>query len=154
MVPVTLMTLANTDEDQLIRAYLPLARRLATRFRGPGAEYEDLTQVASLALIKAARRFEPGQGEFGVYAHVTILGELKKYLRDQSWSIRPPRALQELGLQIAAESALLEQTHGRAPDDARLAAATGRPIAKIREAALARNSRQSSSLDQPGHAVE
>lgn len=140
----------TADEEELIRSFLPLARRLAARFRGPGAEYEDLTQVASLALVKAARRFEPCRGEFGVYASVTITGELKRYLRDLAWSVRPPRALQELGLQVATESDSIAQTDGRVPSPVRLAKATGRAVAEIREATLARNCRRASSLDQPG----
>ncbi len=136
-------------EDELIHSFLPLARRLAGRFRGPGAEYEDLTQVASLALVKAARRFEPSRGEFGVYASVTIVGELKRYLRDLSWSVRPPRVLQELGAQVAAEADSICQVEGQVPTQERLAHATGRAVVEIREAALARNGRRASSLDQP-----
>lgn len=142
---------ATVGEDELIATFLPLARRLAARFRGPGAEYEDLTQVASLALVKAARRFEPSRGEFGVYASVTIVGELKRHLRDLSWSVRPPRALQELALDVAVESAGLAQVDGEVPGVARLARSTGRPVTQIREAALARGSRQATSLDQPAY---
>lgn len=148
-VPMTTTTLVRDSEDELIRDFLPLARRLAARFRGPGAEYEDLTQVASMALVKAAQRYEPGRGEFGVYASVTIVGELKRYLRDLSWSVRPPRVLQELGLQMTAESASISQADGQVPNNTKLAGALGRPVAELRAAALARSSRQASSLDQP-----
>ncbi len=146
---MTTTTLVRDSEDELIRDFLPLARRLAARFRGPGAEYEDLTQVASMALVKAAQRYEPGRGEFGVYASVTMVGELKRYLRDLSWSVRPPRVLQELGLQMTAASASISQADGQVPNNTKLAGALGRPVAEIRAAALARSSRQASSLDQP-----
>ncbi|MDI1290682.1 MAG: sigma-70 family RNA polymerase sigma factor [bacterium] len=152
MTVTVLLSADERAEDDLIRSFLPLARRLAGRFRGPGAEYEDLAQVASLALVKAARRFEPSRGEFGVYVSVTIVGELKRYLRDLSWSVRPPRVLQELGAQVATEADSICQAEGRPPSHARLAQATGRAVVEIREAAFARNSRRASSLDQPAFA--
>ena len=149
MVLGTMMTTLPADQRTLVLDYLPLARRLAIRFRGPGAEYEDLVQVASLALVKAAMRFDPTSGEFGVFANVTIVGELKRHLRDSSWAVRPPRGLQELGLEILKVSAGLAQTSGVVPGPVTLAQAMDIPVAKIREAIRSGMSRRAASLDQP-----
>ena len=66
---------------------MPLARKLARRYRGAGEPLEDLLQVASLGLLKAIDRFEPGRGvSFTSFAVPTILGELKRYFRDSGWS--------------------------------------------------------------------
>ena len=71
-------------------------------------------QVARIALFKAARRYRPGHGScFGAYAVPTIIGELKRCLRDQAWMIRPPRRLQDLFLSAGAARGELEQRHGR-----------------------------------------
>lgn len=101
--------------DALVCDHLPLARDLAFRFRGRGVELEDLEQVASLALVKAARGYDAVRGPFPPYAAATVRGELKKYFRDHAWSIRPPRRLQDLQAAIAA--ALDDQPDGVAVAD-------------------------------------
>ncbi len=103
-----------------------------------------------MALVKAARRFDPSRGEFGVFASVSIIGELKRHLRDLSWSVRPPRAVQELGSEIAYASAEIANDEGHAPAAAKLASVTGRTVVEVREAIRARGCRRASSLDQPG----
>jgi RNA polymerase sigma-B factor len=71
------------DADALIRRYLPLARSLAGRFWDTGEPFDDLLQVATLGLLKAIRRFDPGRGiMFSSYATPTIMGELRRHLRD------------------------------------------------------------------------
>src|SRR5262245_28889989 len=90
----------NSLEELITRHYLPMARRVASRFAGSGADIEDLTQVACLALVKAIRRFDHERGGFWQYAQVTISGELKRHLRDHAWAIRPPRRVQDLHTQI------------------------------------------------------
>ena len=88
--------------EALVCDHLPMARDLAFRFRGRGVELEDLEQVASLALVKAAHGYDAERGPFPPYAAATVRGELKKYFRDHAWSIRPPRRLQDLQAAIAA----------------------------------------------------
>ena len=81
--------------DELVTANLGLARILARRFSNRGEPYDDLFQVASLALIKAVERFDPERGvEFSTFATRTVLGELKHHFRDKGWSVRAPRRLQ------------------------------------------------------------
>jgi RNA polymerase sigma-B factor len=78
--------------DELVEAYLPLARAVARRFEGRGVEREDLQQVASIALMKAVERFEPERGfRFVTYAIPTIAGDVRNYLRDKASGMRVPR---------------------------------------------------------------
>jgi RNA polymerase sigma-B factor len=89
--------------DRLIRQYLPLVRSLARRYTGRGEDLEDLVQVGSIGLIKAIDRFEPGRGvELSAFAIPTIVGEIKRHLRDRAWPIRVPRRLQELNIELRA----------------------------------------------------
>ena len=84
-----------------IEAWLPLAKHLANRYTGRGEPTDDLTQTATLGLIKAIDRYDPGYGvEFAGFAIPTIVGELRRHFRDRTWSIRVPRRLQELRIAI------------------------------------------------------
>lgn len=136
-------------EEELVRRHLGLARRLAARFAGRGAEREDLVQVANFALFKALRGFNHDKGEFVPFATVTILGEIKKYFRDQCWGIRPPRRIQQLQADIskATERRLHKDAH--TPGVLELAADLGTDVVEIREALSARGCFSPSSLDQP-----
>src|SRR5688500_19916024 len=85
--------------DQLIERFLPLARSIALRFSSRRDTLEDLLQVATIGLINAVDRFDPARGvAFSTYAVPTISGEIKRYFRDRTCSVRPPRALPELAL--------------------------------------------------------
>jgi RNA polymerase sigma factor (sigma-70 family) len=77
--------------ELLIEAYLPLARLLARRFGRCGERVEDLEQVGSIGVIKAVDRFEPARGDLTAYATSTIVGEIKRHLRDRGTLIRMPR---------------------------------------------------------------
>ena len=102
--------------DELIERYLPLAESLARRYQHSGQPLDDLVQVASIGLLKAVDRFDPERGvTFESYAIPTILGELKRYHRDQGWSVRMPRRLQEHTLLIKDAVPLLAQDLGRSP---------------------------------------
>src|SRR5262249_5631230 len=81
--------------EQLIEAYLPLARSLARRFAHRGERVEDLVQVGTIGLIKAVDRFEPARGvDLAAFAAPTIVGEIKHHLRDRSALIRLPSGQQ------------------------------------------------------------
>lgn len=102
--------------DELVERFMPLARRLAARYRGDREPLEDLVQVASLGLVKALDRFDPERGvAFSSYAVPTILGELKRHFRDRGWSVRVPRDLQERIAKVDRAIAELPGRLGRAP---------------------------------------
>ena len=138
-------------EDQLVRSCLPLAERLAARYRNRGAELDDLTAVANLALVNAVRRFEPSRGTFHGFAVATILGEIKKHFRDHCWMIRPTRSVQELQPRVRqAQQELLEQGHESTRD--LVAAHLGVSAADVSEAMSASSHYSPQSLDAPSGA--
>lgn len=106
-----------------IEAWLPLARHLARRYSGRGVQDDDLTQTAAVGLIKAVDHFDPERGvAFTGYAIPTVVGEIKRYFRDRTWSVRVPRRLQELRLSISDANSTLTHTLGRSPTVADIAA--------------------------------
>lgn len=133
------MTTARAQEaGRLVLEYLGVADALARRFRCAGHDREDLRQVARLGLLKAARRYREALGHgFVPYAVPTITGELKRYMRDQSWVVRPPRALQELRLKINAIRPRLAQELGHEPSTAELSTAAGVAASDVAEAQIA-----------------
>lgn len=136
-------------EDEIVHRHLGLATHLAGRYAGRGADREDLVQVASFALVKAIRGFNHDKGEFVPFATVTILGEIKKYFRDQCWGVRPPRRIQQLQADIASATERHMQAEQHTPDDTDLATELEADVADIREAQAARSCFSPSSLDQP-----
>ena len=102
--------------EELVERFLPLARDLALRYTYTDEPFDDLLQVASLGLIKAIDRFEPGRGtKFTSYAAPTILGELKRHFRDKGWSLHVPRDLQERTLAVSRATEILSKELGRSP---------------------------------------
>jgi RNA polymerase sigma-B factor len=135
--------------DQLITGYLPVARHLAGRFAQRGVPLEDLVQIATLGLINAVDRYDPERGrEFLAFAIPTIQGELRRYFRDHSWSVRVPRRLKELHLSINTATAELTQSLGRAPRPSELATRLGISREEVLEGLVASAGYASQSLDQ------
>jgi RNA polymerase sigma-B factor len=136
--------------EALIGRYLPLASGLARRYRRGTEPFDDLVQVASLGLVKAADRWDPDRGlAFSSYAVPTILGELRRYFRDATWAVRPPRGLQELCLSVEHARERLHSTIGREPTVADLAERLGRSPEEVEEALQAAEGRSARSLDAP-----
>jgi RNA polymerase sigma-B factor len=134
----------------IIERSLPLARRLALRYRHSEEPLEDLTQVAYLALVKAVDRFDPDRNNrFTSYAIPTILGELKRHFRDKGWAVHVPRELQEGALALGRESERLARTLGRSPTVGELAAALSWSDEQVLEASEVLHSYHASSLDAP-----
>jgi RNA polymerase sigma-B factor len=109
------------DPEALLRQWEPLARRLAHRFDW-AADREDLEQVARLALLQAARRFEPSRGYcFSSFAVPTIVGELCRYVRDHALTVRIPRRWWDLRIRLKRAVEEFEQELGREPTAPELA---------------------------------
>ncbi len=112
--------------ERAIEAWLPMARRLASRYRNRGETYGDLAQVAVEGLIKAVDRYQPGRGvEFPGFAIPTVTGEIKRHFRDRTWFVHVPRRLQELWQRISAAGDELTHRNGHQPTVAELAAHLG-----------------------------
>jgi RNA polymerase sigma-B factor len=135
--------------DEVIVLNIPVAHSLAARYRNRGQPVEELEQVACLALTKAVRAFRPDRGEdLLVFAVPSILGELKRYFRDVSWTVRPPRRIQELRPRIAAAEEELSQRLGRAPRPREIAELVGCEEDDVLEAIDCRDCASPSSLDE------
>ena len=102
--------------DELFHRFLPLARKLASRYTNPHEPIEDLVQVASLGLLGAIDRFDPDRGvRFPAFAIPTILGELKRYFRNTGWSAHVPRGAQEIALRVDRATRQITAESGRHP---------------------------------------
>ncbi|WP_328552562.1 MULTISPECIES: RNA polymerase sigma factor SigF [unclassified Streptomyces] len=108
---------------EIVESWLPMAERLAGRFRSRGESYEDLRQVASLGLVKAVDRYDPELGNaFESYAVPTITGEIKRHFRDHMWTLHVPRRVQDLRNRVRFANQDLSQTiSGRRPTVAEIA---------------------------------
>jgi RNA polymerase sigma-B factor len=136
--------------EELLRRFLPLARKLARRYAGSREPFDDLLQVASLGLVKAVDRFDPARGNaFSSYAVPTILGELKRYFRDLGWSVHVPRGAQELALKVQEAQERLTNKTGRSPIVPELAEYLELSIEEVVEALEAAAAHHASSLDLP-----
>ncbi len=135
---------------ELIERFLPLARSLARRYQRGSEPFEDLVQVASIALVKAIDRYDPARGyAFSSFAVPTIAGELKRHFRDHTWMVRPPRGVQELTLRVEGALARLTQQLDRSPTTGELAAAVGVTDEQVLEGMQARSARGALSLHAP-----
>jgi RNA polymerase sigma-B factor len=117
-----------------VERFMPLALHLARRYPS-GAEREDVAQVAALALVKAVDRFDPEMGvAFTSFATPTILGEIKRYFRDYGWSVRTPRALQDLMLRVERLTGDLTAQLGRSPTPSEVAQSLDVSVERVLEA--------------------
>ncbi|QEU79918.1 RNA polymerase sigma factor SigF [Streptomyces subrutilus] len=100
----------------LIEANLPLVRYAAARFRSRNEPMEDVVQVGTIGLINAIDRFDPERGvQFPTFAMPTVVGEIKRYFRDNVRTVHVPRRLHELWVQVNAATEDLTTLHGRTP---------------------------------------
>ncbi len=140
--------LREAFENELVLKHLDLAEALAGRFEARGRERADLNQVAYLGLVKAARGFDQAKGDsFPAYAAPTVSGELKRYLRDRSWVVRPPRHIQDLRTRMFRIEPELAQTLGHSPSITELAHELAADVGDVQEAISASSSMHPDSLD-------
>ncbi|MDQ0993950.1 SigB/SigF/SigG family RNA polymerase sigma factor [Streptomyces sp. V3I7] len=135
--------------DEIVEAWLPMADRIAGRYRGRGESTEDLRQVAALGLVKAVDRYDPARGHaFESYAVPTITGEIKRHFRDHMWTLHVPRRLQNLRTQVqTAVQELTQAAPGRQPTVAELAEHADLSEADVREGLQALDGCAALSLD-------
>ena len=141
--------------EELIERYMSLVRSLARRYSYRGEQLDDLVQIGAIGLIKAIDRFDLERGvELTTYATPNIIGEIKRHFRDKGWSVRVPRGLQELNVQI---SKLIEQQTvqlGRSPTIPELAEAAGVEEEAVLEALESGRAYSSVSLSTGGSSDE
>ncbi len=136
--------------DELISGHLPLARHIARRYAYRRDNPEDLQQVASVGLVLAVDRFDPGRGiDFLSFAIPTISGEVLRYFRDRACTIRTPRRLRALQSMVHDAVTELTQRHGRAPRPSEIAAHLEVDVEVVLRALSAQNAAYTASLDEP-----
>ncbi|NEE07371.1 RNA polymerase sigma factor SigF [Streptomyces sp. SID7499] len=135
--------------NTLIEMNMSLVRFAAGRFRSRGPEeMEDIVQVGMIGLIKAIDRFElTREVEFTSFAIPYIVGEIKRFFRDTTWAVHVPRRLQEARVQLARATEELRSRLGRTPTVKELSELMSLPEDEVREARLASNGYNSTSLD-------
>jgi RNA polymerase sigma-B factor len=138
------------DRGILVERFLPLARGLARRYQRTGEPFDDLFQVACLGLVKAIDRFDLNRDvAFATYAVPTMLGEIRRYLRDRTWSVRVPRGLQELALRVDKNVVELSTDLHRRPTVAEIARAAAATEEQVLDALQACGAYRATSLETP-----
>jgi RNA polymerase sigma-B factor len=136
--------------DELVRRFMPLARKLARRYNGAREPFDDLLQVACLGLVKAIDRYDLQRGTaFSSFAVPTILGELKRYFRDLGWAVHVPRGAQELAVKVEEAQQRLSTRSGRAPTVPELAQYLELEVGEVLDALETARAHHASSLDAP-----
>jgi len=114
--------MTRETRNEIVERYLYIVDILIKKYLNKGVDYDDLYQVAAMALVSAVDRFDPSRGfEFTSFATPTILGEIKKHFRDKEWSLKVPRRLKEISTKIPAAKEELYVKLGRTPKVAELA---------------------------------
>jgi RNA polymerase sigma-B factor len=135
---------------ELVELYMPLARRMASRYAGVSEPYDDLLQVASLGLLNAVDRFDASRGiPFAGFAKPTIHGELKRHFRDKVWTVRVPRSVHDRMGEVEKATEKLTLELGRPPSVEELAEQVGIDASEVLDVLEARHNRRPLSLDAP-----
>ena len=138
------------DRDAIIERFLPLARQVAARYKRPGEPFDDVFQVACFGLVNAVDRYDAGRGvAFSSYAVPTIVGEIKRYFRDRTWSVHVPRDLQEFALRVDRVVGELTRDLGRQASVDEVARAVDAEPEDVLEAMQASSAYRATSLQTP-----
>ncbi|MGE3622177.1 MAG: SigB/SigF/SigG family RNA polymerase sigma factor, partial [Acidimicrobiia bacterium] len=136
--------------NQLIEQHRGLGLAIAADYSGRGVEDDDLRQIALLGILKAVERFDPERGiPFSSFASRTVNGEIKRWFRDRTWTVRPPRSAQERHLEVRKVTERLSQQLGRSPTVAEIGAEIGASDDAVLEALEASAAYRGASLDAP-----
>lgn len=140
----------RSARNEIVERHRALADGVARRYGSRGLPVEDLRQIALLAMVRAVDRFDPGKGaSFATFAGRTMEGELKRALRDKSWTVRPPRAAQERYLELRRREEELTHRIGRSPTVAELAGAMDASVDEVLEAMEAAGARSAAPITRP-----
>jgi len=103
-------------KEKLVLQYEGLVHSLARKYSYNRGNHEDLAQVGMIGLLIAAERFDMSLGKtFEAFAIPTIIGEIKRFIRDKTWSVHVPRRIKELGPRINRAVDELTNTLQRSP---------------------------------------
>lgn len=103
-------------QTELVHRFRPLVETLASKFSRSNETFEDIVQVGMIGLLAALRRFDENCGShFESFAVPTIVGEIKRYMRDETWSVHVPRRVKELGPRIKKAVEHLMVQYQRSP---------------------------------------
>lgn len=143
-------TIRQSFQEGLVLDHLGLAQSIAARYSSLAHDSDDIRQVAYMGLVKAARGYDESKGvSFPAYAAPTIAGEVKRYLRDHCWVVRPPRTIQDWRREVLARTEELTQSLQRTPSADEVAADLSLEPCQVREALMAGTSKRPDSLDAP-----
>lgn len=134
----------------LIEHYTALVASLARKYSKGRSFHEDLTQVGMVGLLAAIRRYEPGTGKsFEAYLIPTVIGEIKRFLRDKTWSVHVPRGIKELWTKMKSVMDELTHHYQRSPKVQEIAEYLDVTEEDVLEAMEMGRSYQAASVDQP-----
>jgi RNA polymerase sigma-B factor len=141
--------------EALVDRFMPLARKLASRYHAAGEPLDDLIQVASVGLLKAIDRFDEQRGvSFTTYAVPTITGELKRYFRDNSWAVHVPRGTRDRALLVHGAIRECLSTTGHSPATEELAERLDLSAREVDDALGALTAYDALSLDGPAFTTD
>lgn len=107
---------AEVEKEKLVKAYENLVHSIAHKYSGNKSHHEDMFQVGIIGLLVAAKRFDKSfNRSFEAYAIPTIIGEIKRFIRDKTWSVHVPRRIKELGPQIKRTVEELTELNQKTP---------------------------------------
>lgn len=135
--------------EEVIRRLTPMAVGISRGYRGKGIGDEDLEQAAVLGLVRALDRYDPDAGVFERYAASTVSGEMKRLLRDRAWSVRIPRGVKRLSLEVRRASQALGQRLGREPTASEVAEDLDVEVDDVIRAMGASSGYRARSIDEP-----
>lgn len=146
---------AQRERDAIVERCLPLADHIARRFRNRGEPLEDLIQVARVGLLNAVNRFSVDNGsEFIAFAVPTMMGEVRRHFRDHGWSVKVPRRLKELNMQLKNAREELSHQLNRAPTASEIAVKLGIDQEEVVQAQIASCAYTTLSSDAPAGASD
>lgn len=137
--------------NELIEHHRWIANHCARRFANRGEPLDDLVQVAQLGVLKAVQRFDPEFGvSFTTFAIPTVMGELRRHFRDATWSVRVPRRIKDLHVELGSTVEFLTGELQRAPRLDEIARHVGLGVETVLEAMEASSAYRSAPLAPTG----